>query len=49
MLIKSRGKISAQIYFPIIYMSAYVHVIVWQENAGSQAKQKKIKEIIKNC
>ena len=24
-------------------MSAYAHVIAWQENAGSQAKQKKDK------
>ena len=34
-------------------MSAYAHVIMWQENTGSQAtglqaKQKKIKEIIEN-
>ena len=28
-------------------MSAYAHVIMWQENTGLQAKQKKIKEIIK--
>ena len=28
-------------------MSVHAHVIMWQENTGSQAKQKKIKEIIK--
>lgn len=28
-------------------MSVYAHVIMWQENTGTQVKQKKIKEIMK--
>lgn len=28
-------------------MSVHAHVIMWQENTGTQAKQKKIKEIMK--
>lgn len=29
-------------------MHTRIHVIMWQENTGLQAKQKKIKEIMKN-
>ena len=51
MLIKVGGKISAQIYFPIICL--HMHTLLRGKKTpdtshGSQAKQKKIKEIIEN-